>query len=107
MFDWTDLVQTIKRIVKETVDAGQPSDFCYGVVVSEKPLKIQLEQKMTLGTAQLVLTRNVTDFETKLTIDGIQRDVTIRNSLKNGDGVALIKAKGGQKYLVLDRVVNT
>ena len=129
MLDANDLLNSIKKAAKEAVEAGQPSDFYFGKVTGVKPLKILVEQKMTLGSAQLILTRNVTDFKTKITVDwatetksggsgessfashnhGIsgKKDVTIHNALQIGDEVVLLKQKGGQKYLVLDRVVNT
>ena len=122
MLDANDLLIAIKRAAKEAVDAGQPSDFCFGKVTSAKPLKILVEQKMTLGAAQLILTRNVTDFKTKVTVDwktelegddehlhgviGV-KEITFHNALAVGDEVILLKKKGGQKYLVLDRVVKT
>jgi hypothetical protein len=49
----------------------------------------------------------VTDFKTKVTINGTINEMTIHNALKVGDEVILLKKKGGQKYLVLDRVVKT
>ena len=128
MLDANDLLIAIKKAAKEAVEAGQPWDFCFGKVTSASPLKILVEQKMTLGAAQLVLTRNVTDFKTKVTIDWTtgtksggsgdssfashshsvsgKKDITIHNGLAVGDEVILLKQKGGQKYLVLDRVVN-
>ena len=87
---------------------------------------------MTLGEAQLVLTRNVTDYKTKITGGNVQNyyytgdiesgtapvspshvhavgkiTVTIHNALTVGEEVVLMKQKGGQVYLVLDRVVKT
>lgn len=128
MLDANDLLIAIKKAAKEAVEADQPCDFCFGKVTSASPLKILVEQKMTLGVAQLVLTRNVTDFKTKVTIDWTtgtksggsgdssfashshsvsgKKDITIHNGLAVGDEVILLKQKGGQKYLVLDRVVN-
>ena len=124
MHDASDLLQIMKKAATEAVNAGQPSDFCFGRVVQQSPLRITVEQKMTLAAAQLVLTRNVTDFETYATpinwfteaqsdtsitshthkIED-KRKITIHNSLQVGDEVILLKQKGGQKYLVLDRVV--
>ena len=52
---------------------------------------------MTLSPAQLMLTRNVTDFKTG--------DTTIYNALKVNEMVVLLKQSGGQRYLVFDRVV--
>jgi hypothetical protein len=122
-----DLLNSIKKAAKEAVDASQPSDFYFGKVVSSSPLKISVEQKMTLSSAQLVLTRNVTNYKTKVTVDWSTKsesggsgessfashthdisgtkELTIHNALQVGDEVILLKKKGGQKYLVLDRVV--
>ena len=129
MLDANDLLNIVKKAALEAVNASQPSDFCFGKVTSAKPLKILVEQKMTLGAAQLVLTRNVTDFKTKVTVDWLtetksggsgdssfashahsvsgKKEMTIHNALQVGDEVILLKKKGGQKYLVLDRVVKT
>lgn len=129
MLDANDLLNIVKKAAVEAVNASQPSDFCFGKVTSAKPLKILVEQKMTLGAAQLVLTRNVTDFKTKVTVDWLTgtrsggsgessfashthavsgtKELTIHNALQVGDEVILLKQKGGQKYLVLDRVVST
>ena len=129
MRDANDLLNIVKKAAVDAVNANQPSDFCFGKVTSAKPLKILVEQKMTLGAAQLILTRNVTDFKTKVTVDWVTgtksggsgessfashthavsgtKELTIHNALQVGDEVILLKKKGGQKYLVLDRVVKT
>ena len=120
MLNATDLLNIVKKAALEAVNASQPSDFCFGKVISAKPLKISVEQKMTLGVAQLVLTRNVTDFKTEITVNwetetsslhshsvSGKKEVTIHNALQKDDEVILLKKKGGQKYLVLDRVVKT
>ena len=129
MLDANDLLNIVKKAALEAVNASQPSDFCFGKVTSTNPLKISVEQKMTLGVAQLVLTRSVTDFKTKVTLNWLtettsggsgdssfashshalsgKKEITIHNALQVGDEVILLKKKGGQKYLVLDRVVKT
>ena len=127
MLNSIDLLNTIKKAAIDAVNASQPCDFYFGKVTSTSPLKILVEQKMTLGAAQLVLTRNVTDFKTKVSVDwstGTKsggsgdssfashshsisgtKEITIFNGLQKDDEVILLKQKGGQKYLVLDRVV--
>ena len=107
MLNANDLLVLIKKAALDAVEASQPSKFLFGKVISAKPLKVLVEQKMTFGTAQLVLTRNVTDFETKVKIDGSdEKEITIYNALQTGDEVILLKQKGGQKYLIVDRAVN-
>ena len=57
--------------------------------MSVLPIKVLVEQKMTLSAAQLILTESM----------------TVNNPLEVGDEVILLKKKGGQKYLVLDKAV--
>lgn len=126
MMDSNDLFEMIKVAAVRAVNASQPCDFCYGKVTSISPLKILVEQKMTLGELQLLVPEYLTDFKTKVTIDWTtgtrsggsgessfashshsvsgQKDITIHNGLAVGDEVILLKQKGGQKYLVLDRM---
>jgi hypothetical protein len=66
--DYTELLSTIKQAAVEAVEADKPVNVCYGKVTSASPLKILVDQKMTLGEGQLVLTRNVTDFSTSITV---------------------------------------
>lgn len=128
MHDALDLLNIIKKASMDAVESSKPSDFCYGTVTSISPLKIAVEQKLTLGEAQLVLTRNVTDYKIKVTVDWKtetksggsgessfashnhdvtgQKEITVHNALTVGEKVILIRQKGGQKYLVVDRAVN-
>lgn len=114
----TDLYNAIKVASMNAVEASHPCDFLFGKVTSVSPLQVTVEQKMTLTSAQLVLTRNVTDYSVDVSVDwntenaddhshsikGINK-ITIHNGLKVGDEVVLLKKKGGQKYLILDKVV--
>lgn len=119
MLDSKDFYDAIKAAALKAVETSQPCDFLFGKVTSVSPLKISVEQKMTLGSAQLVLTRNVTDYTADVTINWNTEDtdthnhnivgvksITIHNGLQIGDKVVLLKKKGGQKYLILDKVVN-
>lgn len=90
MRDANDLLNIIKKAAVEAIAASQPMDFCFGKVKKVSPLKISVDQKLELGSAQLVLTEHIS-----------------KASLKKGDEVVLLKKKGGQQYLVFDRVVNS
>lgn len=89
MYDANDLLVMMKKAALEAIEASQPFDFCYGKVNSISPLKISIDQKLELKKAQLVLTETISKVD-----------------LKKGDEVVLLKKKGGQKYLLFDRVVN-
>lgn len=129
MPDANELVDTLKRAAVEAVKAGKPVNVYFGEVVSVSPLKINVEQKMVLGEKQLILTRNVTDFKTKITAGNIKNyyytgdvnsgtapvsplhvhavgtiDVTVHNGLAVGDGVILIRQQEGQRFIVVDRI---
>ena len=67
--DANDLLDLIKKAAVEAVDASKPVQVCFGKVTNTSPLKINVEQKMTLGELQLVLCRNVTEFKTTITVD--------------------------------------
>ena len=129
MPDANELVDTLKRAAVEAVKAGKPVNVYFGEVVSASPLKINVEQKMILGEKQLVLSRNVTDFKTKITAGNIKNyyytgdvnsgtapvspshvhavgtiEITVHNGLAVGDGVILIRQQEGQCFIVVDRI---
>ena len=68
MPDATELTRAIKKAASKAVKAEKPVEVCFGKVTSAPPLQILVDQKFTLGAAQLVLTRNVTDFTTNVTV---------------------------------------
>jgi len=127
--DAVELMKTVKRAALDAVNASKPVEICFGKVTSASPLKILVEQKMTLGKEQLILTRNVTDFKTSITGGNIQNyyytgsnlsgsapvspphvhamgklQITVHNGLVVGDEVILLRQQGGQKYVVVDRI---
>ena len=121
----TNLVEVIKQISVEAMNAQNPTGIVYGKVISAEPLQIQINSKMTLDETFLVLTKNVSDYETEtdisfagegvIEIDGINErflkgisctdaKIKMKNALKAGDEVVMIKMQGGQKFVVLDKV---
>lgn len=66
--DANELVKTMKRAALDAMRASKPVNVYFGQVVSASPLQINVEQKMILGEAQLILSRNVTDFKTMTTV---------------------------------------
>lgn len=167
MLDINDLLNSIKKAASEAVEASKPVALMYGKVLSVEPLEINVEQKMVLHSAQLVLTRNVSNYTTEVTIawdsnntqlnanhthnlngdisvnssatinpnpDNQQvnisneisnnmsvaqksinlthahsitgkKKIIIHNGLNIDDEVLLLRMQGGQKYIVIDKVV--
>lgn len=121
-----NVVQLVKQAALEAVEASKPLNVVYGTVISPKPLKIKIDQKITLTEEFLTLTRNVTDYETEVTVEWTTEDrsggggdasfashnhevkgkkkIKVHNALKTGEKVILLREQGGQNYIVLDRV---
>lgn len=106
MRNMDDILKMFKRAAKEAIEASDPTAIQFGEVISIAPLKIIVEQKKLLTIAQLVLTRNVKDYEVEMTVDQVKKKYTVHNNLKLGDKVMLVKMQGGQKYIVLDKEVS-
>lgn len=125
--DANGIIEKIKRAALEAQDAAKPVNICYGEVISRIPLKIRVEQKLLLGEKQLILTRNVTDFTTTISVDqetekeamaeeGDEsvsphshritgaKQITVHNGLKTGDKVVMLRQQEGQKFIVADRI---
>lgn len=119
------LYQILQRIAKQTGDAGDPSDWCLGVVIGINPLTIQLEQKDIVTEEFLELTDAVRDYnvdiEVKHTTENRaggggdaefashnhdylgRKRITVYNSLHVGETVILLRQAGGQSFLVVSR----
>lgn len=126
MADISTLVRQIKQAAIDAVNENCPCEVIFGVVRSEQPLEINVEQKLTLGEDQLILCRGVVDYETYVTVSwetekesggsgyaafaehshniSGKKKILVHNALKTGEKVVLLRVQGGQKYLVLDRV---
>ena len=64
-----ELAGILKQTAFNVFENSKPSDFCYGVVVSKNPLKIEIEdKKIILEANQLYLTPQVMNFEIPISI---------------------------------------
>lgn len=113
MADAAALVGAIKKAAQQAGDAAKPVSIEFGTVISTSPLQVQVDQKMPLGSAQLVLSRHVTNYSTTCTVNWNTSDgasvtgakaITINNALAVGDRVILVRQQEGQKYLIFDRM---
>jgi fibronectin type 3 domain-containing protein len=111
-----NLNEQIKKVAMDAFNQSEPATFIYGTVTSASPLTIQVEQKLSLTKEFLVLTKNVIDYEAEVEVDWKTDDAThtikgikkmkMKNGLKVADKVILVKQQGGQKYLVLDKIMS-
>lgn len=88
MPDAVGLVKAMKRAALEAVEASKPVNVYFGQVMSASPLQINVEQKMILGKAQLILSRNVTDFKTMVTVqwETEKEEKTHTHKVEGSDG---------------------
>ena len=85
----SNLVQLVKRIAIEAVNASKPCDYIIGTVTKENPLEIKISQSITIDEDFLCLIQSI-----------------IENPLKQGEKVLMFRKAGGQEYVVIDRVVS-
>lgn len=112
MADANAFIETMKRAALEAHEASRPVNVCFGEVISVSPLKIKVEQKLLLGEKQLVLTRNVTDYVTTVSESNTdsadkklsEKQIIVRNGLRAGDLVIIVRQQEGQKFIVIDRI---
>lgn len=107
-----NMVEIIKMAALGAVNDSKPTAVVYGNVVSADPLAISIDQKLILKEIHLILTNNVRDYVVEMTEEDTSVSVekkrfTVHNKLAAGDSVIMIQMQGGQKYLVLDKVVKT
>ncbi|MBQ7758446.1 DUF2577 domain-containing protein [Anaerotignum sp.] len=101
------MLEIIKQLALDAAETG--ADFCIGTVTAAEPLCIRLEEGLELTEEFLVLTENVLEWEEAGTISidgGTWNSYRMKRNrkLQTGEAVALMRAAGGQQYLVLDRV---
>ncbi len=114
-----DLVSLIKKAAVDAVEGEKPAGVLFGTVTSVSPLQVNVEQRLTLSGEMLALTSNVMDYSVELGINwqtGSGGDpshshavtgtktATVKNGLKIGEKVVLLRMQGGQRFLILDRV---
>jgi hypothetical protein len=121
------MLEIIKQAAVEAVKAANPCAIVFGQVISISPLKINVEQRLTLDESHLILTSLVRDFSVDMTVDHAteytsggsgdssfashnhavtgKKTFQVHLGLKVNESVMLLQVQGGQKYIVLDRVV--
>ncbi|MGE4214840.1 MAG: DUF2577 domain-containing protein [Anaerotignaceae bacterium] len=128
----SELLQIIKQAAAEQNETTKPMAVMVGNVVSSSPIKIQIDQKLTISESALILTKSVIDYSVNMTVnhtteshthihsyidDSSTRTTgtnthnhaytgtkafTVHNKLNVGDNVVLLRVQGGQKFVVLD-----
>lgn len=115
---------TIRKMINETLEYKNISDWEYGTVVKSEPLEIMVNQKITLTKSFLEVLPQLSDYKIKVEYEKdsepepqpgndeeepeiIEKEITIKNSLEIGDKVILLKKSEGQRYLVLAKITQS
>lgn len=111
-----ELLEVIQQISQNTTNNAESIKIHFGVVTSADPLRIKIDSKFEIGMQFLILTNDVRDYETKISFPQLNPDsdgdtltikeekATVKNALKKGENVVLLKFPNGKKYVVLTRV---
>lgn len=81
------LGETIRKMAASTEEAGGPAAFLYGQVVEPEPLRVMVDSRFELSAAFLVVPQHIA-----------------AAGLAAGDGLVLLRNRGGGEYLVLGKV---
>ena len=123
------IAQAVKNIAQSSVEYSKPVELQTGKVETINPLTIRLNVNVPpLEEDELILLRSVVDYEVDIEVSHKTEDedliegqptdfkkhnhkykgrkkIKIYNGLLVGEGVLLIRQQGGQKFVVVDRLV--
>lgn len=118
-----NMIDIIKEASLGAVENSKPMIAIIGVVENIEPLTIRIDQKSILEQDDLILTKNVVDYNVDMTIDHVtevnssleephshdykgDKSFKIHNALEVNDSVILLRVQGDQRYIVLDKVMD-
>ena len=107
------------------MDANESTDpvrIMFGLVTDVNPLEVTIDQRLIIDNTRLFLSSSVIEREAEetfnmttesTTVDGEshvhniigRKKVVYNDGLKVGEKVMLLRMQGGQRFLILDRVV--
>lgn len=110
-----DLLNLIKIAGKQAVGAENPVNLLFGEVLAVNPLSVIVDQRLRLDAGFLIVPESLTRYELDLkhshntgsgsTGEALEEKAVVRAGLQEGDKIILLRMQGGQKYLLLDKVV--
>lgn len=97
--DFMELMRLIKQASLEAVNQEKLTSLITGTVISTEPLKIQVSQKLVLSMAQLILSRNVTDFDLEMTVDHETEEYKLEIDTTHNHGTASFDEQTSHKHI--------
>lgn len=83
-----EMLNILKKSALGAYEAEKPVNIVFGVVKSVSPLKISIDYKLVIESDEILQGENSTKLD-----------------LKSNDKVILVRLQGGQKFYILDKVV--
>lgn len=108
-----EMVDAVKMATDNMIESKKLTGVYQGLVVETAPLKIKIDQKLSISGKQIVLTDAVQDHDVEITIHGItdsdgdslsgKTTITFHKDLQIGETVLLVRRQGGQQFMVVGR----
>lgn len=108
-----EMVDAVKMATDNMIESKKLTGVYQGLVVETDPLKIKIDQKLTIGGKQIILTNAVQDHDVEITLHGIsdsdgdsltgKTTITIHKALQINETVLMIRRQGGQQFMVIGR----
>lgn len=101
------LSESIKEITKGYINNMNICDVLNGEITRVNPLEVKVSAQLILSEEFLIIPEFIQREKYDIEIDGTEKEIIFKNKkLKKGDKVIIVKSTGGQRYLILGRVMN-
>ena len=98
-----DFIEVIQQTIQNAVEAMKLPDKATGTVESASPLKVKVDTTMqSIPEAGLILTDTVK--ERTVNVQGGSGSVAVREGLKPGDRVLMLRVQNGNQYIILSKI---
>lgn len=109
------MLNAIRKAALSAMEAGSPIALLFGEVIGRNPLEVSVDQRFILDADFLVVPESLTRYEIDIrhthsynegtTGEALSGKLQIRRELEVGDKLVMLRMQGGQKYFIVDRVV--
>ena len=98
-----DFIEVIQQTIQNAVEAMKLTDKATGTVELASPLKVKVDTTMqSIPEAGLILTDTVK--ERTVNVQGGSGSVAVREGLKPGDRVLMLRVQNGNQYIILSKI---
>ena len=97
--EWRSILK--KNNIGTAFDSGIASDLIFGTVASVAPLKVTVDDTLTIDSSRITVPTYLSGESFSVNINGTNHSGTTPSRIKVGVGVIMIRALGGVKYALL------